>query len=501
MTGENERPAESAAAEGVRKDAKQFHRTAVDLLVKFHIVYKIAKLYEPNNEMLQEQSRLMFDALSAVIGSGGQAAISVRQGSLFLNGLRVRFVLQNYPIFKFVLEEFRRREIGGIRFGEGLTLDGLIRFMAVLAKKEKKAQATFEELAAEIAEAGIEGVDLEKVVPNETFPSAEKNTTNLYFLSIFHLKESFAKDQRDERLKLTTTRRLMQSIFNHIVDNEAFVYGLTNIKNFDEYTLNHSVNVCMLSIALGRRLGLGRGELVDLGMAAFFHDLGKLDTPLEILNKPARLSEEEREIMELHPTQGAEKLLQLKEFGRLPLRAIHVALEHHIKEDDTGYPHTFKKQTTNLFSKIVKVVDYFDAITTKRVYRKNVFTRAEALSLMMEHIGTEFNPAILKAFVAMMGAYPIGTVVHLDSGEVGIVFNTNPDPRFTLRPRIKLITDREGNRIDGEMADLSEKDPATGRFARSILRALDPDKYGISVPDYFLARGQVSTFQHSPGQS
>ena len=487
MTG-NERPAEGTEAERDRKDAKSVQRAAVDLLIRFHIVYKIAKLYEPNNEMLQEQSRLMFEALSSLIGTGGLAAFSVRQGSLFLNGLRVKFILQNYPIFKFVLEEFRKREIGGIRFREGLTLDGLVRFMAVLAKKEKKGRTTFEELAVEVAEAGIDGVDLEKVVPKETFPSAEKDTAKLYFLSIFHLKESFEKDQKDEKLKLTTTRRLMQSIFNHIVDNEAFVYGLTNIKNYDEYTLNHSVNVCMLSIALGRRLGLNRGELVDLGMAAFFHDLGKLDTPLEILNKPARLSDGEREIMEMHPTQGAEKLLQHKEFGRMPLRAIHVALEHHIKEDDSGYPHTFKKQTTNLFSKIVKVVDYFDAITTKRIYRRKVFTRADALSLMMELIGTEFNPVILKAFVNMMGAYPIGTVVHLNTGEVGIVFNTNPDPRYVLRPGIKLITDLEGNRVDGEMADLSEKDPATDRFARSILRPLDSDKYGINVSDYFLAQ-------------
>ena len=489
MTAE-EMKGDKMAAERDRKDAKAIQRAAVDLLIRFHIVYKIAKLYEPNNENLQEQSRLMFDALSSLIGTEGQAAFSVRQGSLYLNGLRIKFVLQNYSIFKFVLEEFRKREIGGIRFRKGLTLDGLVRFMATLAKKEKAARTTFETLAGDVADAGIDGVDLEKIVPNETFPSAEKNASNLYFLSIFHLKETFGKDRKDEKLKLNTTRRLMQSIFNHIVDNEAFVYGLTNIKNYDEYTLNHSVNVCMLSIALGRRLGLNRAELVDLGMAAFFHDLGKLDTPLEILNKPARLSNEEREIMEMHPTQGAEKLLQLKEFKRLPLRAIHVALEHHIKEDDTGYPHTFKKQTTNLFSKIVKVVDYFDAVTTKRVYRKNVFTRAEALSMMMEHIGTEFNPVILKAFVNMMGAYPIGTVVYLNTGEVGIVFNTNPDPRQVLRPGIKLITDREGNRIDGEMADLSEKDPATDKYARQIIRPLDPNKYGINVSDYFLAQAR-----------
>ena len=473
-----------------RKDFKAMQKTAVDLLIRLHIVLKISKLYESNNDMLQEQAKLLFDGISDVTAAEDEAAFKVRQGAIFFNGFRVKFVLSNYAIFKFVMEEFRKREIGAMSFLSGLTQDELIRFMMVLSKKEKKASVSFEEIAGEVREAGIARIVLEKFHPDETFTSLEKNASRLFFLSILHLKEVFEKDQRDEKLKLNTTRRLMQSIFNHITDNESFVYGLTNIKNHDEYTLNHSVNVCMLSIALGRRLGLTRGELVDLGMAAFFHDLGKLETPVEILNKPARLSEKEREIMEQHPCQGAEKLIQLKEFQRLPLRAIHVALEHHNREDDSGYPRYFKKETTNLFSKIVKVVDYFDAITTKRIYRKKVFTRAEALGMMLEHSGTEFNPVILKAFVNMMGAYPIGTLVHMNTGEVGIVFDTNPDTLYLLRPKVKLITDTRGNKVDGEVADLTDKDPRTEKFLRTILKALDPDKYGVNVSDYFLARAQ-----------
>ena len=487
---ENAGNAEGSNAHRDRKDVKTMQKTAVDLLIRLHIVLKISKLYESNNDMLQEQAKLLFEGIRDVTAAEDEAAFKVRQGAIFFNGFRVKFVLSNYAIFKFVLEEFRKREIGAMSFLSGLTRDELIRFMIVLAKREKKASVSFEEIAGEVREAGIDHVVLEKFQPNETFTSLEKNASKLFFLSIFHLKETFEKEQRDENLKLNTTRRLMQSIFNHIADNESFICGLTNIKNHDEYTLNHSVNVCMLSIALGRRLGLTRGELVDLGMAAFFHDLGKLETPIEILNKPARLSEEEREIMELHTCQGAEKLIQLRDFKRLPLRAIHVALEHHIKEDDTGYPHYFKKETTNLFSKIVKVVDYFDAITTKRIYRKKVFTRAEALSLMLEHSGTEFNPVILKAFVNMMGAYPIGTLVHLDTGEVGIVFNTNPETPYLLRPKVKLITNAWGNKVDGEIVDLTDKDPRTEKFLRTILKALDPDTYDVNVSDYFLAQAQ-----------
>jgi HD-GYP domain-containing protein (c-di-GMP phosphodiesterase class II) len=194
--------------------------------------------------------------------------------------------------------------------------------------------------------------------------------------------------------------------------------------------------------------------------------------------------------MEQHPFKGAEKLVLLKESRRLPLRAIHVAMEHHIKEDLTGYPRYYDKADVNLFSKIVKVVDFFDAITTKRVYRTKVFTRAEALGLMLEQAATEFNPVILKAFVNLMGAFPIGSLVLLNTGEIAVVFDLNPDPKLVLRPMVKLITDAAGNKIDGDVVDLTERDEATGRFARTILKALNPAEYGIEVSDYFLAQAQ-----------
>lgn len=230
---------------------------------------------------------------------------------------------------------------------------------------------------------------------------------------------------------------------------------------------------------------------MDLGLAAFFHDLGKIDTPLEILNKPGQLTEDERKIMELHPHQGAEKLVQLREFRRLPLSAIHVAMEHHIKEDLTGYPQYRIKNDINLYSRIVKVCDFFDAITTKRVYRKKVFTRAEALSLMLEHIGTEFNPVILKAFVQMMGVFPVGSVVLLSTGEIGLVVENNQETRFLLRPRIKIIVDAQGNKIDGEVVDLTEIDPETRKYKRTIVKEINANDYGLNVADYFLAQAEA----------
>ena len=470
-------------------DVKAFQKAAVELLIRFYVLVKLAKIHDPKNDAFQEQGRLLFDSLDRLLAAEEEGAcLRIRHSSLLLNGVRLKSSLGTYSIFKSVMEEMRLRELDAVAFKPGLTMAELYRFMPIFARRDRKDGSMYARLQAELDAADILHVTLEKASEIKTPSNLNRNTARIFFLSIVHLKDSFKRNQGGQGIKVHTTRRLMQSIYNHIVDNESFVFGMTNLKNYDEYTLNHSVNVCLLATALGRRLGLNRGELVDLGIAAFFHDLGKLETPLEILNKPDKLDADEREIMEQHPFKGAEKLVLLKESRRLPLRAIHVAMEHHIKEDLTGYPRYYDKADVNLFSKIVKVVDFFDAITTKRVYRTKIFTRSEALSLMLEQAASEFNPVILKAFVNLMGVFPIGSLVALNTGEIAIVFDLNPDPKLVLRPTVKLITDAAGNKIDGDTVDLSERDAATGRFLRTISKALNPADYGIEIADYFLAQ-------------
>jgi len=237
-------------------------------------------------------------------------------------------------------------------------------------------------------------------------------------------------------------------------------------------------------------MGLDRNELVDLGLSAFFHDLGKLKIPKNILLKPGKLDKKERDTIQLHPHYGAEMLIQMKEFSHLPLQALNVAMEHHLREDDSGYPKYKKKKNINLFSKMVKITDFFDAITTKRLYRKKDFSREQALNLMLELSGKEFNPLILKVFVNMMGTYPVGTLVLLNTAEIGIVYENSAEAVNFHRPKIKLITDEKGNKIDGKVADLSEIDDQTKSYKRSISKTLEPNKYDINVSDYFIAEAE-----------
>lgn len=463
---------------------------AVEILIRLNAVLKSARIYEPNNILFRRQVSLLLSLINQALTDFGEARLGVRQSTLFFNNTRLKYGLANYHFFKFILEELKKKEIGSLRFEPGLTEEDLRLFAFLLAKGEEKERQPFETLTSEMKTQGVHAISLEKTLPSELAPRREKYAAKAFFLGITHLEEAFASTSSGAKIKLSATRRLIQSLFNHIVDNEAFVQGLTNIKNFHEYTLNHSVNVCILAIALGRRLGLDRNELVDLGISAFFHDFGKLETPREILEKPAQLNAEEREIIEKHPHQGAAKLVQVEEFKNLPPAAVHVAMEHHIKEDLTGYPRYVRKKTVNLFSKIVKIVDFFDAITTQRVYRIKVFTRDEALSLMLQQSGKEFHPLLLKEFIRMMGVYPVGTLVALDTGELGIVVKNHSEVAQMLRPCVKLITDRAGNKQDGEIVDLNELDPETKTYKRTILKSLDPEKYRVRVADYLLAQAE-----------
>jgi HD-GYP domain-containing protein (c-di-GMP phosphodiesterase class II) len=360
--------------------------------------------------------------------------------------------------------------------------------MVLLARQDARSGSgdPFERLEESTRIKGFPHIALERATDADRPGEKELRAARTYFLGIAHVKEIFEK-QRDV-FKFNVTKRWIQSIFNHISNDESFVYGLTNIKNHDEYTLNHSVNVAVLSVALGRRLGLSRRELAELGVSAFLHDLGKLDIPKEILEKPSGLDSQEWAVMERHSHLGAERIIQIKAERGIPNRAVQVAFEHHLKADLSGYPKFHRKRQLNFYSKIVKITDYFDAMTTTRVYRPRAYTREEALDIMLHLSGEEFDTLILKAFANMIGSHPVGSLVALDTGEIGIVFGLNDQAAFAQRPRVKLIADAGGKKFDGPEVELTETVPDGAVFKRTIVKTLDPEKYGLKIADYFLAR-------------
>jgi HD-GYP domain-containing protein (c-di-GMP phosphodiesterase class II) len=472
---------------------REISRTVEEIFIRFSSAWKTAQIYEPNNLTFIKQIEPLFELIQNILNTQVKAVFYFRDNTLFFNTIRVKFDFFSYQNFRFLADEFRKKEIGTIGFKPGLDKEELVQFVYLLADLEAKKENIFEDLEARIKARELHHIILEKLqqpfgLSEETDPEqVRQNAKRVYAKSITHLREVFKKQEQEKRIGFKTTRRLIQTIIDHIMQDESFMIGLTNVQNYDEYTLNHSANVAILSICFGRRLGLEKKELVDLGISSFFHDIGKLEIPKEILEKEGKLDEDERALIEKHPYHGAGKLMLLKELSYLPIRALYVALEHHLWANLSGYPKSWKRDAVGLFSRIVKICDVFDALTTIRPYRKRAFTRDEAMSIILETSGTEFDPILLKVFANMMGIYPIGTLVALNTDELGIVVETNSDTAFMLRPKLKLITDEMGNKLYGEIVDLTEMDSDTNRYKRTIVKSLDPHKYNIQVADYFLA--------------
>jgi HD-GYP domain-containing protein (c-di-GMP phosphodiesterase class II) len=244
--------------------------------------------------------------------------------------------------------------------------------------------------------------------------------------------------------------------------------------------------VCIFSVALGRKLGFNRRQLYDLGVAALMHDIGKSRVPIEVLSKPSSLDEEEWQIIQKHPWMGVLTLLGMRGHSEFPYRAMIVAYEHHMKADLTGYPRPVRPRTMSIFSRIVAVADGFDAATSRRTYQTEPYSPADALAEMCRNPRRGMDPVIVKAFVSMVGHYPVGTLVILDTFELALVHAANPLPEAISRPTVRVISDATGNLLyPGHLVDVSQRN-ASGEYARTIIKIADPDRYGIRVSDYYI---------------
>jgi HD-GYP domain-containing protein (c-di-GMP phosphodiesterase class II) len=247
------------------------------------------------------------------------------------------------------------------------------------------------------------------------------------------------------------------------------------------------VNVCIFSVLIGERLGLSKLQLYDLALGALFHDLGKSRIDVDIINKPSSLDEDEWFELQQHPTEGLLALFHFHGFPDVPYRQMLMAYEHHMRIDLAGYPKNRRERQPRLFSRIVAVADAFDAGTSIRSYQYEPNPPDLVLAEMRDNPQRGQDVLLVKALINATGVYPIGTVVILDTMEMGIVSGVNKDQDRLHQPTVKVISDAMGVPLaDPITLDLSEIDPETGAPVRSIIKTTDAEKYGIKVADYLV---------------
>src|SRR3954465_13275053 len=240
----------------------------------------------------------------------------------------------------------------------------------------------------------------------------------------------------------TVARSMIDGLAQAVAQNRTALLALTTLKNYDNYTFTHMVNVSILTMGQARGLGIDGALLREFGLAALMHDIGKVRTPIEILNKPDKLTDEEFAVMKRHVVDGAEILRMTPD---VPALAPVVAFEHHLRMDGSGYPHGVTRPSLNVGTMLCSIADIYDAMRSQRNYQQS-FPTDRILAVLKRNDGQQFDQHLVRRFVQLIGIYPAGNIVRLNTGEVAVVINVYaPDP---YRPHVRVLIDREGRRLD-----------------------------------------------------
>ncbi len=272
---------------------------------------------------------------------------------------------------------------------------------------------------------------IEEVIKPETMNRIHNLQASLKNI-IIDFNRSGKANQKEVYTNVKGIKEIINEIINDVIFSKNILEHLINISIYDDYTMNHSLNVMMLSTVIARDKNFNMKEIKKLALGCIFHDIGKTFIPIEIINKPDKLTDEEFEIVKSHSEKGYEFL---KNYTNLPLTSINIALCHHEREDGSGYPRGLKGKEIHLFSKIASICDVFDALTSDRPYRRATPVN-EAMEYLFAAGGDEFSVETIKIFAESINVFPKDTLVRLSDGREGIIYEANN--QIHSRPKIKV---------------------------------------------------------------
>lgn len=467
-------------------------KLGTDFIAKFYRLLKGTTIYDRKNVIIDRLTQECLQVINSIIESEGHLFLKIVRDNFFFNNIRIIVKADKYAVFKAFWQEMRRRWIGEVEFSTEVGGEHLKDFIYLLSGLGENNESNYLYVKKQLEYRSIESIDVGKLEffkDEDIYIDSEdqkKYSKEVYFKSIGLVKEVVESINQQKALNIRKAKRLMQNAVNAIMQDDSTLLGLANIKNYDEYTFNHSVNVAIYAIALGQRIGIPKKHLSHLGMAGLFHDMGKTRIPKEILNKTGKLSPEEWLMMRSHPVAGTELIMRMKEWGELSTRMIEGAFEHHLRYDLTGYPRLTRKRKITLFGRIITIGDFYDALVRPRVYNRFPYVSEKILGIMLERSGKDFDPAIVKVFINMIGIFPLGTLVLLNTNEMGLVTQIQEDTELIDRPKVCLLSYSDGEYRKGKVVDLREMDEVTGDFKRSIVKTLDPNEYNMNVAEFLI---------------
>ena len=472
------------------RDSAEIQDDGRKLLTALYAGIRALKLYPLENSAVQTALRDLNNLITRLLITEGSLELRVVGEFFFLNETRLRLDLSNYSTFGSFARALTDHGLGAVEVLPGIEEGEWAPFLSLLLRRPDEGDA-YAGFMNRMAGAPILHIELlpesevqEPSLEEEEAIHAAKRT---YAQSVKVAKDALTDMRVGKAVNVRKVKRAVQGIVDQVLANESSMVTMTTLRDFDEYTFTHCVNVCIFSVIIGQRLKLSKVQLYELGMGALFHDVGKSRVDFDIINKPGGLSDEEWFELQQHPTEGLLSLFHLHGFQDVPYRQMLMAYEHHMKIDLTGYPKNRRDRNPTLFSKIVAVADAFDAGTSVRSYQYEPWPPDAVLKEMRDNPKRGFDPTLVKALINATGVYPIGTLVILDTMEMAVVCGVNKEPDRLHQPTVKVISDEMGMPVtDQRVINLSHANPETGKPLRAIIKTADAQKYGIQVSDYLI---------------
>jgi putative nucleotidyltransferase with HDIG domain len=484
-------PFDGNAAREMPRETDEAHASRMTLAgrglaANLSVFWKTARLYDARNVAYLQSLSNLVDSVQQVHALGSDFIIQVVGDCLYINDQRLKVDVVGYASHQFICDELSRRHIGGLRFSQGVDRAEIQTFTRIFLGEPAQTPPDYEQIEGLCAAEQVTRIALvrELVLPPADPSDTEAQGRRMvakktFFRAIQSTKNVMLTARRGKSVDLRQAKRAVQSIVDLILSQELSLLGMTTLKDYDAYTYQHCVNVAILSIAVGHRLGMTKQQLSQLGVSGLFHDIGKVVIPNEVLAKPGRLSPEEWSLMQSHPIEGVKIITRLHGLSPLAMRAIAVAYEHHLNVDLTGYPRVKRPREQNLMSRIVAICDCFDAMTAHRSYQKHPFTPYEALHYMTTKIPERFDTTLLKVFIQTVGIFPPGTLVRLSSGELAL--SVYPNAEDVTAPVVKVLREVSGMPcLDGRRIDLANQGVSRGQLGHvSIVEAVHPEKVDV----------------------
>lgn len=369
-----------------------------DALSSLRRLTRQVRLYPAGHPLTQEALSLGLEAFDR-LGSGSDATINLFQNAFYFNGELLPHLSLEYSS---LYSELASSGVESFSLAPPTQVTDLYDFASLVAGVGGHLPAGG---SIRFNESGVSTTSLVE--------SPVAGLRSSYGGALDAVRSATGSLADGESIEMATVARSVESIVDSSVQQSGAALLLATVKSHDEYTYFHSVNACIMAVALGRLLGIDKADLVPIGVGSLLHDIGKIAVSAKVLQHPGRLDDAMWKEIQLHPQEGAQAIMAAGGPGHE--LAATIAFEHHARFDGSGYPSVARRARPHLFSRLVAVSDTYDAITTRRSYRR-AETPNRALSVLLSHIGGSYDPDLVRAFIKMMGVYPPGSILELKSG-------------------------------------------------------------------------------------